>query len=413
MQKVINKENIGFPFWLLIFYLVFEYIRPQNIFTFLYPLKIPLLTALILMFFYFLKGDKTAINDRLIKLNLVFIFLTLSGLIYAVNHYWVVEHTKMLVLYLFAVALPMITLINSEKKILLFFKIWVFIQIVVVVLTIVRGGTGVSSFLTDENDLALSLVVSMPIAYYLSQSKSIGKSTRLIFMIATVGFILAIINTQSRGGFLGLVVAMAVILLFSKNKIKNFFIVFVLALISLSFIPESYYSEIESISDTQDSTRMDRFYLWGLATDMYLDNPVFGVGAGNYAYRLPEYQLKDEDYNPNVMPLRGGTVSHSLYFTILAEYGTTGIAVFVVMVIIIYKRLKNMMAKLESLDITEGYPNDLMLLIMAMVASLAGFLTSSSFIVVTVYPHFWYMLAMVIILEESTKQTLIKYGKSE
>lgn len=389
----------GMIFILLVIYFIFEYIRPQTYVSALNPLKIPLILSLILASYFLFYGDKKLLIDPLIKRYLLFVFLTFFGLIFAANHYWVVENGKILLIYLLAVNLPLITILDSKERLFKFFRLWLVIHIVLSIVTIKSKGVGASSFLQDENDLALTLIVALPYAFYQYQSKLLNRFVRYFFIISFIMLILAIVATQSRGGFLGMAVAVISIVALNKNKFKNIFGIIILSLISLFFIPQSYFGEVESISDTSDSTRNDRFYLWARATHMFIDYPVFGVGSGNYPSRLPEYQEKDPDYDPMKMPLRGGMVCHSLYFSIISEYGFVGTLVFLNIILLMFKRLKKIRTLNKSDSETNPYNHELLLLSKAMTASLAGFIIGAAFITVTIYPHMWYMIGMLIAID--------------
>ena len=59
-----------------------------------------------------------------------------------------------------------------------------------------------------------------------------------------------------------------------------------------AFSGKSVLAEFETIDDPNDSTRRDRIDSWSLGWEMFLDNPVFGVGVANYGWRVAEYQMK-------------------------------------------------------------------------------------------------------------------------
>lgn len=420
MSDIYSKNNRNstknqqsyFWFYLICLYFIFEYIRPQSIIPFLGMFKIPFLLTVMMLYFFVTKGNKEIFTDSLIKKYLIFVALTLFGLIFAINHYWVVEFGKILTIYLLAVIIPFITIVNDPDRLMRFFNVWIFMHAVLAILTIKSGGIGASSFLHDENDLALTLIVALPYSYFLFQSRKLSLFKRYLYILVFIGVVLAIIETESRGGFLGMAASIMVIIYLSKKRIRNGIIIFILGLSALSFVPESYYQEVESIGDAGDSTRNDRFYLWDRAFHMFADYPFFGVAAGNYPWRLPEYQQKDLAYNPSEMPLRGGMVAHSLYVSIIAEYGIVGSTVFMLIVIEMYKRLNAIRKRCFSANDDNGYMYELFLIGKAMTASLTGFLIAAAFITVTIYPHIWYMIGMLIALDYITNEEEKKLRKT-
>jgi len=252
--------------------------------------------------------------------------------------------------------------------------------------------------LSDENDLALAIVMAIPYAYFMSQSSRNKLWVKLMYL-ATVGILLlGVVITESRGGFLGLVACVGMILMLTGHKVRNFMVVVVVGLAVLAFVPSSYYREVESIGDTTDSTRLDRIYMWERAVEMYVDNPIVGVGAGNFPWRIYEYQLKTPDFDPERTRARGGRWAHSLYFTLIAELGTIGALLYVGMIWIMVRKLLRMIKAKSDDPAAQPLLDDCSLLAKAMIVSLVGYLISGAFISVLFYPHFWYLAGFVIAL---------------
>ena len=74
------------------------------------------------------------------------------------------------------------------------------------------------------------------------------------------------------------------------------------------------------------------------AIRQYLANPILGVGAGNFSWNLGEFQGDEllAKYDQN---LSGSVVAHSLYFELLADLGSTGVAVFITLVWLSFRNL--------------------------------------------------------------------------
>src|SRR5213075_2121097 len=103
---------------------------------------------------------------------------------------------------------------------------------------------------------------------------------------------------------------------------------------------DNYWDELQSMGDSNDSTRNDRLYMWRRSTEMFLDNLIVGVGAGNFPVRVSEYELKSEEFDPAVQHLHGGRVAHSLYFTLIPEYGLVGIFLYGGATLLVVVRLR-------------------------------------------------------------------------
>ncbi len=114
----------------------------------------------------------------------------------------------------------------------------------------------------------------------------------------------------------------------------------------------NYFSRIWRYwtEDTKTSSYLEyiafsqRFIYWQTAYNIYLDHPIFGVGAGNYAYFFEEH-LPDQPYNttPEILTIitqsqRAGRLitSKSLFARLIAETGLFGVATFLAFIMAVF-----------------------------------------------------------------------------
>lgn len=435
----------GAAFTVLLLYFFFEYVRPQsyNLLPMIQPLRIPMFLTIALLFI-FLGSSKKMVKDRLVVYVSIFIFLIGFSVTYAPNTYHVWGVFKDLLIILVCVIMVMPEICNTRERLMKFFYIWVFYNFLLALYAITHGGHGPGAFLWDENDnaLALNMCVALPF-YFMLRRKSAGskasgrsgraamdapagrvraealrgggrktaglgkdsgdiKNRRLFMLVATVVLVVASGSTMSRGGFLGLVGAFGMIWLLSERKFKSLAIVVLTVAIAgypvYKLIPERFTKEMSTIfvDSGDDSTREDRFEFWGYGWDMFLDNPILGVGAQNFPWTVPYYQMRRPDYNPNRVTLYGGRPAHSLYFTLIPELGSAGIIVFLLILKQIFGRLRRIIrvaGEHESL-------HDFVLLAKALLVSTVAYLVTGAFISVLYYPPFWYLIGFVLTLEQ-------------
>jgi O-antigen ligase len=334
-----NKAK-NFPFYLLLVYFFIEYIRPQDQYPIIASTKFSLIISVMLVALWLIKGNKQSLKEPLIILYILFLFLMIQGVFSATNTFWVVKSFQNLTTYLLAGVLPVIAFLNKPESIRLFFRYWVLIQTLLAIYSITHNGTGPGGVLLDENDLALALNMAIPYAYFLIQSPGTKIKGKVFFTTCLVLLIYAVVSTDSRGGFVGLIAAAIGIILFSKHLLRNVVIITLATPIFLFFVSPSYLHDIKSIQDTTDATRQDRLYSWRRGWEMFLDHPIVGVGAGNYPWNVEEYELKSSEYDPRKTRLHGGRVAHSLYFTLIPELGTLGVIVYFWILLLIYKNIK-------------------------------------------------------------------------
>lgn len=382
------------PFVVTVFYiyLTIEYVRPQDTLPVLGMLRPAMLCLIVLGLFSLSKIGTDVYRDKSIRLFIAFVCLCWVGMFHAVNTYWAFQYSLTMTMHLLAAVIPMCLIIRSSDALKKFLLFWVAAHCYLAGYALLHAGRGPGSFLGDENDLALALNVALPYAYYLGTWSGFGKGRRLV-LLGAVGLIVAgVVATMSRGGFVGLAVTTVLLIWFSRHRLRNAVLVVLGAAVVFAVVPQEYKAEVQSINDTQDETRQGRIFQWGLGWDMYLDNPVLGVGTGNYPWRVHEYEIVSEDYDSGSR-LHGGRAAHSMYFTLIPEQGTIGVLIFSMILWEVLKRLRRSLAKAVpvSQHLDEGLVDTAA---RATFVSLAAFLVTGIFISVLYYPPFWYAIGI-------------------
>lgn len=412
------KDINEIAFKLLVAYFFIEYVRPQDRVGGLGALKIGLLITVVCAYFWLRYGDKSVLKDSLIRTHIAFILVVGATVTFAVNTFWVFQVFQSLSLMLIAGVLPSTMFLSQPGKMTRFAKAWVIFHVILAVTAFRSGGRGPGAFLGDENDLALALNMAIPWAFFMSQSPQITPLARNLYRLAMVVILIASIFTWSRGGFLGLIAAMGIIWLLSKHKIRNMVVIVVLGVsviggFSVFSDKGSVLAEFETIDDPNDSTRRDRIESWKRGWEMFIDNPILGVGASNYGWRVGEYQLRDPTFDINKAALRAGRAAHSLYFTLMPELGLAGTLLYIAMVWQIISRMLKV-TKMKAADpVNEAALMDLSLLAKALIASLVAFLISGAFITVVYYPHLFYLVGFTMAVHLGAKRLTVKPGEKE
>src|SRR5699024_2753439 len=132
---------------------------------------------------------------------------------------WVFETFKQMVAYLAAATLPAAALLRSGRRLIVFFNCWIAVHVLVALWALTHEGQGTGSFMQDENDLSLALNMAIPYAYYLLQRPGQSTWRRLLYLGAVTVLAAAVVVSNSRGGFLGLIAVAFGIILFSRHRI--------------------------------------------------------------------------------------------------------------------------------------------------------------------------------------------------
>jgi probable O-glycosylation ligase (exosortase A-associated) len=177
--------------------------------------------------------------------------------------------------------------------------------------------------ISDNNNLALALLLSLPLANYLRvQSESKLVSTMLL---AGMGFVVvAVVGSYSRGAFLGLGVLMLAALTRVRRKFLYIAIAVALIIPVLHFMPESFHERIGTLSEiSQDDSFMGRVTAWQVAFFCAVD--YFPFGAGLYAPQL------NQIYH-YYFPKEISHAAHSIFFQVLGEQGFIGLTIYLLII---------------------------------------------------------------------------------
>lgn len=189
--------------------------------------------------------------------------------------------------------------------------------------TILNGGNyrvwgPPGSFIEDNNEFALAVIITIPLLRFLQlQLASVsGKHAMTGIMLLCTA---SALGSHSRGALLA-ISAMAILLWWrSKNKIGTGLIMVFVAIVASMFMPESWFSRMETISNfEQDRSAMGRISAWWTAWNIAWFYPT-GVG---FNPATPAIFAIFSPYPDFVH------AAHSIYFQILGNHGFVGLFIF-------------------------------------------------------------------------------------
>ncbi|PCS21590.1 O-antigen ligase family protein [Candidatus Enterovibrio escicola] len=339
---IINSQ----PVLLGLAFIAFSFFRLHEAFSFLYPLKIPLMlslgTLISLGWHIWIGGKiKIFIGKELICFYVFFVLVTLglafSGnmseastyykqvyikigimtpvlawILYNTNHY----RKALSMISLSGLAVALVTINNK------------FMNIGIVEETRVTVGRELGSVLGDPNDLALVLLFPFSFSLSIAMTDGLTKKRRVFGLVTAIAILIAIIGTQSRGGLLGILSALSAI---AWRRVKSKVLLFSLGgvLCGVLFLVAGI-SERHSGGASEaglDQSAKGRLYAWEAAFLMAVENPITGVGLNNFYFNYFYYTPNWDGVNHAV---------HSTWFGVLSETGFIGLATFLTMTLVIY-----------------------------------------------------------------------------
>jgi len=188
---------------------------------------------------------------------------------------------------------------------------------------------GPGGMLADNNDFAMAMAMAVPMLFQCGMVER-EKVIKRAFLIAVPLTILTVGATYSRGGFLSVGVAIAVLVWRSRNRVVGVVIGMLLAVVAVLAMPQSYKDRLATLANPQEEgSAAGRLRAWGVATNMATTNPIFGVGFGQFRQNWLKYCE-----TPTVQEQAGKAVivAHSSYFQIWAECGTPALIMYLMMI---------------------------------------------------------------------------------
>lgn len=168
---------------------------------------------------------------------------------------------------------------------------------------------------TFDNPLILAayLILILPVSIYslFELKKKWQRITAVVCVLLIFGGIAA---TYSRGAYLAVIVMLVVLMFLGKKQALGIAALFAGILVML---PQSVYQRLFAILDLDVST-VTRLAIWGGCLNIFIENPLVGVGAGT-------------ENVTNLLQNRFGINqphAHSLYFELLVEGGLISIVFF-------------------------------------------------------------------------------------
>jgi probable O-glycosylation ligase (exosortase A-associated) len=240
--------------------------------------------------------------------------------------------------------------------------------------------------LGDNNDLALALVMVIPLFLYLS-----GRAARRSVRFALVGgaglCAISVLGTHSRGGLVAISALAFCYWLKSDNKLKQALVLAVIAPLALAAMPSKWFDRMQTISTYEsDRSATGRINAWAMTLNVAMDRPFTGGGFQIYT---PEMYRR---YAPDPRTVLG---PHSIYFSALGEHGFVGLGLFLMLALAAWRAASGIAARVRG-DETLRWAGELA---RAIQLSLIGYAVGGIFLGLLYFDLPYYLLAMLVVLQ--------------
>lgn len=174
------------------------------------------------------------------------------------------------------------------------------------------------SAIQDNNHLAVGLVMTLPLMYWL-YTEAKNRWIRYLILFSALMSAVSIFGSHSRSAFLGIAAMSFFLLMKSQHKLSVAIVTAIAAIGLVSFMPQDYWDRMATIRTyEQDSSAMGRINSWTAAYNAANDRV---TGAGFEWYKPWNFAR----YAPDPEAVHS---AHSIYFQSLGEHGWPGLAMF-------------------------------------------------------------------------------------
>jgi putative inorganic carbon (hco3(-)) transporter len=242
------------------------------------------------------------------------------------------------------------------------------------------------TFLEDNNDLGLALIIILPLSFYIKDLFK-KKWVKIASLGMTFSIMMSAALTYSRGALLGLIAVAFFIVIRSKHKIAIGFVTVCIIAVGINFLPDSWFDRMNSIkSYEEDRSAQMRINSWLTAINLAKAKP---FGGGFDCFTIEMYEL----YSPNPelgKRLSGGaSTAHSIYFEVLAYHGFGGLFLYLLSIGLLYLSLGKLVRTFKKIPELEW----ISIMSRACMISIIGFLVSGAFLSRGFFDLFWAVYA--------------------
>jgi len=291
--RIKTRRRITLPYFILLsFFTILIYLRPQEIYTNFPIAGVHRFLGILIAISIFMLIDHHVIG-KLRHTIMIYFALYLIAIVVSIPFgLWpggsvqVIEDIILKELILF---MGIVLMINDERKLKLIIMIIVLSTAILGVNAIIRYlnheyiiegyRAGLRGTFHDPNDMALHLLISIPLGYFI-----LYKIQNWKFLFISIALILltGLIITYSRGGMIGLaVVGLSIAWYDKQNRIK--LLLMYLGIFILVIVLSPYSMErMSTLASGQEGSLLARWAILKRGISICLENPIIGVGFGNF-----------------------------------------------------------------------------------------------------------------------------------
>lgn len=252
------------------------------------------------------------------------------------------------------------------------------------------------SFIGDNNQLALAMCMVLPLMRYL-HIHTVTRWLRWALFLAMALTTVAVFGTYSRGGLITLAAVLILLTLKSRKRLGLLVVLVFAAVFAVNFLPHKWAHRMDGLqsgSAVKGKSFDGRVISWKFATNVALHHPFVGGGYGVWA-SVSAWQTYGPPHYRQILQ-RKGLAIHSIWFKVLAEMGFTGLLLYVLILLLSWRRLYKIRNQVR------GQPHQLWLYDLCgyLQVSLFAYALGGSALPVSYFNFTFQLVALIVALEK-------------
>ncbi len=375
-------------FWLVSLYMLFEYIRPQAIYTFLQPVPWAQIFILAAPIAFLLEKGRLKARDPIDTWIAIFSVAVVLSWATALYPQYSADKMSVMVNWILAYIL-VANLAATEEKFFLFYLLFLLASFKMSQFgtrTWIQrgfgfaswGATGAPGWFHNSGEFGIQMCIFLPLTLYLIAGlRSYWvKWKRMLVMVLPVTAVMSVVATNSRGALVGVAGVGLWMLLRTRYRVRALVSIAVVSLLVYQIMPQESRDRFSNMG-TDDTSESRKTY-WRHGIEIYKAHPVSGIGYENWA----EYY--QSHYGRTTLP-------HNIFIQAAAELGSVGLVALCGMIVasfLVNARTRRLASRLgprgKFLESTAR----------GLDGAMIGFLGSAFFVTVLYYPYLWFGLGL-------------------
>ena len=256
------------------------------------------------------------------------------------------------------------------------------------------------TFIDGNNEIALALIMIIPLMYYLL-GQIANKWGKRAMVLSICLCAIASLGSYSRGAALAMGAMLGFMWMKSQHKAKLGLVLVALAPLALVFMPDQWHARIDTINTyEQDASAMGRINAWKMATNLANAHPLFGGSFDIYTREMfSRYAPVPDDVH----------AAHSIYFQVLGEHGWVGLGLYVLLGFLTWRAGSWVLRNADKVPELQWACD----MVRMLQVSLLGFMVGGAFLSLAYFDVPYFLMAALVALRLQVEKELAERASAK